>query len=351
MTQDSSIRLATVGTGYFSRFQYAAWDRIPEVKLVGICNRTVAPAQELADQYGVANIFQDFDRMLDEIKPDLVDIITPPITHVSYVKSCVERGIPVICQKPFTPSLAEAKSLVNFISQKNGNVVIHENFRFQPWFLKLKELMQEDFLGDLYQITFALRPGDGQGAKAYLDRQPYFQQMERFLVHETAVHLIDVFRHLFGDIASVYADLRQVNPVIKGEDAGLIIFEFKNGARGLFDGNRSSDHPADNRRLTMGEMCIEGQNGTLKLNGYGQLSFRSHGENEENSIVYDWNDNDYGGDCVFNLQRHVTDHLLGCTEPMNSAAQYLNNLEIVEASYASSQKGSRINLTTSKSNS
>ena len=49
---------------------------------------------------------------------------------------------------------------------------------------------------------------------------------------------------MFGDVSHVYADLRRLNPVIAGEDAGLILFDFANGARGLFDGNRLADHRA-----------------------------------------------------------------------------------------------------------
>lgn len=111
----------------------------------------------------------------------------------------------------------------------------------------------------MYQVTFRLRPGDGKGPDAYLERQPYFQTMEKFLVHETAIHLIDVFRFLLAEEPSaVYAALRRLNPAIAGEDAGMMLFDFPSGARAVFDGNRLADHKAENRRLTMGEMVIEG---------------------------------------------------------------------------------------------
>ncbi|WP_085906910.1 Gfo/Idh/MocA family protein [Kiloniella majae] len=344
MKQLQSLKVATVGTGYFSRFQYSAWARIPEVELVAICNRTIEPAQELANKYQIKSIYQDFDKMLDEVQPDLVDIITPPITHQPYVQSCVERKIPAICQKPFTPSLKEATDLVRLIEENKAKIVIHENFRFQPWYIKIKELLTQDVLGELYQISYALRPGDGQGIDAYMERQPYFQQMDRLLVHETAVHLIDVFRYLFGDIKSIYADLRRLNPVIKGEDAGIIIFDFLNGSRGVFDGNRLSDHKAKNRRLTMGEMRIEGAKGTLFLNGDAEISLRKHGDNEEEKILYSWVDCDFGGDCVYNLQRHVVDHLLYDKEVMNTASEYLLNVQAAEAAYQSNDKGRCFNL-------
>jgi len=344
MTSSAPLHIATVGTGYFSRFQYEAWSRIPEVQLVGICNRTIEPAEELAALYDIRAVFQDFEKMLDEVKPDIVDIITPPSTHMAYVKACVIRNIPVICQKPFTPSLQDATELVDFIEAHEANVIIHENFRFQPWYLKIKNILEAGTLGKLYQVSFFLRPGDGQGPDAYLDRQPYFQQMDRFLIRETAIHLIDVFQYLFGDIRSVSADLRRINPAIKGEDAGIIIFDFEDGSRGLFDGNRLSDHNASNRRLTMGEMRIEGENGTLSLNGNADLFLRKHGENDDNVITYDWEDRDFGGDCVFNLQRHVVDHFLNGTVILNTAKEYLRSIEISEAIYVSSETGRRVNL-------
>lgn len=338
------MKVATVGTGYFSRFQYSAWGRIPEVQLVGVCNRTLSSAVELADQYDIKNVYTDFRQMLEVEKPDLVDIITPPITHVDYVTTAVELGIPAICQKPFTSSAAEAQKLVSFIENKGGKVIVHENFRFQPWYRKIKQILEEGWFGQLYEISFALRPGDGQGPAAYLDRQPYFQEMERLLVHETAVHLVDVFRYLFGEIGAVYADLRRVNPVIKGEDAGILLFDFMSGAKGVFDGNRLSDHCADNRRLTMGEMRIEGEKGTLTLDGNGGLSWREHSQNSIKEISYEWTDRDFGGDCVYSLQRHVVDHLLYGKELMNTAKEYLTNVEIAEASYVSNEKAVKIVL-------
>ena len=82
--------------------------------------------------------------------------------------------------------------------------------------------------------------------------------MPRLLVHETLVHLIDVFCALFGDVSHVFSDLRRLNPAIKGEDAGVIILSFKNGKRAVIDGNWLVDHAAKNRRLVMGEMWVEG---------------------------------------------------------------------------------------------
>jgi D-apiose dehydrogenase len=330
-----SIRVAVVGTGYFSRFQYRAWARIPEVTLVGVCNRTLAAAQTLARDFQIPVADDDLGHMLDITRPDLLDIITPPETHLSAIAVAAARKIDVICQKPFCQTLAEAQQAIRIADEAGIQVVVHENFRFQPWHREIKRLLDDDLLGQVYQATFRLRPGDGQGPGAYLDRQPYFQTMPRLLVHETAIHLIDTFRFLFGDVTGVFAALRKLNPVIAGEDAGLIMLDMASGVRCLFDGNRLSDHKAHNRRLTMGEMLIEGEKGVLTLDGDGTISFRPHGGNDTQHMRYQWTDLDFGGDCVHALQQHVIDNRLGRGPVENTARDYLRNILVEEAVYAS----------------
>jgi predicted dehydrogenase len=93
-------------------------------------------------------------------------------------------------------------------------------------------LHKERAIGVCYGATFHLRPGDGQGdlpggqgLPSYVSRQPYFQHMPRFLMHETGIHFVDVFRYLLGELDGVIsADLRQLNESIAGEDSGTVVF-------------------------------------------------------------------------------------------------------------------------------
>lgn len=333
------IRVAGVGAGYFSAFHYDAWVRNPDAELVGIADRDRGKAEAMADRNDGVPVFDDFDDMLDTARPDLVDIIAPPPAHFELIDKASARGLPVICQKPFCGTLAEARKAVMLAKERGTLIVVHENFRFQPWYRKIAELLREGACGDLYQLTFRLRPGDGQGPGAYLDRQPYFQSMERFLVHETAVHWIDTFRFLLGEPNWVFADLRKLNPAIKGEDAGVFIYGYQDGRRALFDGNRLSDHPAENRRRTMGECLIEGSRAAIRLDGDGRLWQRSFDANEWEEIAYPYHAEGFGGDCVYFLQKHATDHLLHGTPVENEAIKYLQNQVIEEAVYCSAAEG------------
>lgn len=339
-----TIRVAAIGIGYFSQFHLQGWSDIEGAELVALSSRDQNALTEAADDFGVAGRYSDLETMLDQEKPDLLDIITPPVTHAPFIRAAFEREIAVVCQKPFTTSLTEAEEMAALSEDVKLPLIVHENFRFQPWYSEIKRRLDAGDLGELYQISFRLRPGDGQGPEAYLDRQPYFQKMERFLVHETAIHQIDVFRYLFGDINGVTARLAKVNPVIVGEDAGLMIFEFANGSRGLFDGNRLSDHIAENRRLTMGEVIIEGAKGTLRLDGDARLFMRAHGENTEQEITFEWRDRGFGGDCVYLFEKHVIEHLRQGQPIMNTAREYLDNLAIEEAIYQSQAENRHISL-------
>ena len=338
------LRVATVGAGYFSQFHYDAWSRIGEVELVAICDRAQEPAQAIAKAHAIAQVFSDFAEMLDAVSPDLVDIITPPDTHPGFVRAAAARGIDMICQKPFCGSIGKAQDATRLAAEGSAMLAVHENFRFQPWYRMIKTFLAAGRLGDVYGVQFRLRPGDGQGDDAYLARQPYFQDMQRFLLHETGVHHFDVFRFLLGEPETVYADLRRLNPVIAGEDAGHVILAFPGGARALYDGNRLADHAAENRRLTMGEMLIEGSNAILRLDGDGHLFLRNHGRNTEEPVDYAWSGRGFGGDCVHAFQRHIVDHLLAGAPLETAAADYLTNLAIVEAAYRSDETGCAVQL-------
>jgi len=337
------IRLAVVGTGYFSQFHYDAWQRLG-VEIVGICSLDEKEAKKYSHVFDNCKVFLNFEEMITNTKPDIVDIITPPKNHLKFIKIAAKNNVNVICQKPFTNSLIEAKEAVRIASKTNIEIAVHENFRFQPWYKKINEILASSLLGDLFQVSFRMRPGDGQGKDAYLDRQPYFQKMEKFLIHETAIHFIDVYRYLFGEIKSVFASLSKLNSNIKGEDTAIIFLEFNSGVRGLFDANRLSDHIAQNRRLTIGEMLIEGSQGTLRLDGDGRIFYRKFKTNNEILINYKWSKRGFAGDSVYFYQKHVLNYYTEGHNLTNTAKNYLCNLLVEEGIYESNNLNKRVFL-------
>lgn len=337
---EGSVRVACLGAGYFSRFHYDAWRRIEDAELVGSADKY--PERSAASG---APIYADIEGLLSGSNPDILDIITPPHSHLQAISAALNAGVKVIiCQKPFCISLDEAKQAVELADEAGVPLIVHENFRFQPWYRTIADAISAGELGDIHQMTFRLRTGDGQGPDAYLDRQPYFQTMKRLLVHETAVHWIDTFRYLLGEVTAVYADTRRMNPVIAGEDAAYIVFDFQGDVRAVFDGNRHLDHASKNCRLTFGEALVEGTAGTLTLSGDGTVELRRFGETEMEVLLSSRDWRGFAGDCVFALQKHVVDGFLGKMEFENTAGQYLRVMEIEEAVYRSAQERRKLEV-------
>ena len=336
----SAARVIVVGAGYFAASHMEGW-RDCGAEVVAVCDLDAPRAAALGKRFGVARSGVDAAQLMDDLRPTLVDVVLPPAAQAPVLAQTLQRRIPTICQKPFGLGWAQARALAQQAQAQGTPLVVHENFRFTPWFRECRRLIDAGHFGRLHGISFRLRPGDGQGASAYLDRQPYFQTMPQLLVRETAVHFIDSFRYLMGEVRAVSARLRRLNPVIAGEDAGLITFEFDDERMGVFDGNRLNGHPADDLRRTLGEMWLEGEAGVLRLDGQARLWWMPHGGSEAEHVYERGGATAFGGACTA-LQAHVLAHLERGSPLENAAHDYLANLDVQAAIYHSHAHGRRV---------
>lgn len=340
----STFKAVAVGAGYFSYYQYDAWNRIPEVTITAMCNRDPERAKYVQDTYGVPNWYTDYREMLEKEKPDFVDIITPPPTHLDMCKTAADMGIHIICQKPLAPTFEEAEQIVEYVGKVDIRFMVHENWRFQPWYREIKKILDSGVVGDkIHSIYFRTRMGDGWGDDAYLARQPYFRDYPRLLVYETGVHFIDMFRYLGGEINRVYAKLDKLNPVIAGEDAGMIIFEFEKGGHAVWDANRYNETNHPNPRYTFGAMLIDANGGSIRLHLDGSITVQPLGEPE---YTHDYHHEDVGfaGDCCYAIQRHFIDRMIDGQPFEANGPDYLKTLAVQEAVYHSAKTHQPVDL-------
>jgi predicted dehydrogenase len=332
--------LGIAGAGYFAQFHLQAWQRLQAqglVKLAALAEPDAGKRQAAMAKWGIQQGFASVPEMVGALRLDVLDLATPPETHRELVAIAAANGIACISQKPLAPSYAQAEQLVEIAERAGIALAVHENFRWMPWYREMKRCLDSGLIGTPHTVAVRMRPGDGQGADAYLSRQPYFQKMKRFWVHETAIHFIDTFRFLFGEVASVSAVLRRLNPVIAGEDGGYIALQFASGPAAMIDGNRLNDHPAQNTRLTMGEHWLEGSHGVMRLDGDGRLFWKPHGQPEA-PHPYSWDNTGFAGDCVYHQQKHLIEAFAAGREPVNTGRAYLRNYAIEEAVYQSSDE-------------
>ncbi len=335
------FRAVVIGAGYFSGFQYEAWNRIPEVTITAISNRTESKARQKMAEYSIPRFYGHWREMIDRERPDFVDIITPPETHEEICAHAAAAGVAIVCQKPLAPTLDESRRIVEDARKAGVRFMVHENFRWQPWYREIKRLLQQAEIGSPTHLYFRMRTGDGWGDDAYLARQPFFRDYPRLLVYETAVHFIDTFRYLLGEIVEVFAKLRRLNPVIRGEDTGQILLSFESGATAILDANRYNEAEIDTPRFTFGELRLDATGGHLAMSADSSMRLKPLGE-PVRPHEYARADRNFAGDCVYSLQRHFVDCLASGQAFESDGDDYLKTLAVVDAVYESARTGQAV---------
>jgi predicted dehydrogenase len=332
-----------IGAGYFAPFHYEAWSRIPDVGIVAMANPVEPRARELMARFGVPRYYADWRAMLEIERPDFVDIITPPATHEEMCAEAAARGIHIICQKPLAPTLDASERIVARAREAGVRFMVHENWRWQPWYRATKDLQRAGTIGEFTHVHFLMRMGDGWGADAYLSRQPFFREYPRLLIFETGVHFIDTFRFLLGEVTSVFARLRRLNPHIRGEDAGQVLLTFESGATAIWDANRYNETEAASPRYTFGELRIDATGGHLTMDAAGEIRVKRLGEPAA-VLEYPHEDRNFAGDCVYAIQRHFVECLRSGHLFESHGEDYLETIRVVEAVYESANTGRVVNL-------
>ena len=125
----------------------------------------------------------------------------------------------------------------------------------------------------------------------------------------------------------MFARLKRFNPVIAGEDAGVIVFDFASGATGIFDGNRLVDHPSEDARMTMGIM-YPGRHrrhaAPRRLRPALPQAARGRGTRAQLRLG---RMRATAGDCVFRQIEHIVAHLLDGAPVVNTGRDYLSNFD------------------------
>ena len=334
----AQLKGAMIGAGYFAGHQGEAWTRIPEAKIVAVADPAPGRAVEFAKRWNIARAYTDAATMLERERPDFVDIVTRPETHLELVSLAARHRAHILCQKPMAPSWQESVAMVKACEDAGVRLLMHENWRWQPWHRQIRRLLDADALGKPFHISFRMRMGDGRGPQPY-GLQPYFLQMEKLLVYEVLVHFLDGFRFFLGEFSSVFCQTARVNPVPRAEDYAIVQVRFAQGAHGLIDANRFSGPELS--EITLGTLHLEGERAQVRLSPDGRLWFTEYGHDEK-PHEYAIPTIGYRGDCVRATQQHAIDSLKSGSPSETEGADYLKSVAAVFACYHSAAIGASV---------
>ncbi|TWU45138.1 Kynurenine formamidase [Novipirellula aureliae] len=331
-----------IGAGYFSDFHLDAWQRCKRANIVAVCDLDATKANAAAKKYGIERSVTDIAEALALPDIDFIDVATGPTNRFELIQQVVPRRLPIICQKPLANDFAEATKILDRVRSADAPFMVHENFRFQPWYREIKRLLAKGVIGHrVHTMTMRTRMGDGWGPDAYLGRQPYFRTMPRLLIHETGVHFIDTFRFLAGEVTECSATTRRINDVIVGEDACVLTLQMEKGVTAIWDANRynefSGSDAGHDPRYTFGQFQVEADGGTISLATDGTITIDPLGK-PAYQHAYTPSRHGFAGDCVLACQEHFLDVLDNRVACETSADEYQKTLLVVEAAYESAQR-------------
>lgn len=213
-------RYALVGTGnrgttMWGRELLAGWSDY--VELVGICDLNLMRAERARAMMGSsAPLYDDFDRMMEEQRPELVIVCTPDDTHDDIIIRALEGGADVISEKPMTTTPEKIDRIRAAEAKSGRRVDVSFNYRFSPTAARIKELIDEGAIGTVTSVDFHW----------YLDNQhgaDYFRRWHAFTEHSGSLFVHKATHHF--DLLNWYLDSDPVE--VKG--FGQLLHYGKNG--------------------------------------------------------------------------------------------------------------------------
>jgi predicted dehydrogenase len=220
------LKLGLIGTGRIGRRHLDVILSDPAYRAAAIAD-PAPEAEALAREHGIP-YFADAAQMLDEVRPDGVIVASPNQHHLAGGLACVERGVPVLVEKPLADSLTDAFRLTDAAAQAAVPVLVGHHRRHNPILRKAAELIAGGAVGrvtavaclwlarkpdDYFEIAWRREPGGGP-------------------VLINAIHDIDALRMLCGEIDVVHAATADGARRFAVEDTAAAVLRFASGALG-----------------------------------------------------------------------------------------------------------------------
>ena len=186
------MKIALVGCGKIADDHAFSIQRLQPARIVAACDREELMARQLAERYPVERTFTDLDAMLREARPDIVHVTTPPLSHFSIAKKCLEHGCHVYVEKPFSLNAAEAAQLIDLAQGRGLKVTAGHDDQFRHAARRMRALIRTGYLGGPpahMESYYCYDLGYGSYAKALLgDREHWVRKLPGQLLHNIISH-------------------------------------------------------------------------------------------------------------------------------------------------------------------
>jgi predicted dehydrogenase len=245
MTSPDPIRVLLLGTGFGASVHAPGFASNAAFRLVGVASARAENARRVAQQFAIPYATDDWKRAMDTVDADLVSIATPADLHYPMARAALERGRPVLCEKPFALNQAQAKDLAGLARARGVVNVVNHEFRHYPARAALTQWIEEGRLGRVEHLVARERiPG---WARSPSRRMTWLTERQRGGGYLGALgsHHVDQLLLWGGPVRRVFCTMRTVaanapdaspaHKAITADDCFTLLLEFRGGATGLVD--------------------------------------------------------------------------------------------------------------------
>lgn len=167
------------------------------------------------EKYPDVKVFRTLEELLADELVELVVVNTPNATHYDFAKQALLAGKHVICEKPFTVTVAQAEELIQIAARQNKQLSVYQNRRFDSDYRTIKSVLDQKLLGNIVEAEFHF--------DRYKEELSPKQHKEIPIpgtgcLYDLGSHLIDQALQLFGMPQALFADIAAMRPVSKVDD-------------------------------------------------------------------------------------------------------------------------------------
>jgi UDP-N-acetylglucosamine 3-dehydrogenase len=232
----AGLNVAVIGCGGIGGTHLTRWSEVSGAQVAVVCDVDAAAATRAASEFD-AEAHTDWRAVMELRGLTAVDICTPPDEHTPIALAALNAGLHVLCEKPLARTAAEARRVVDLAEERNLRLMTGFCHRFDPMIVFAKELVDNDDLGRIVMFRSRL-----SGHFETIDTQ-WFADPEVSgggVLLDMAIHGIDLFRHLAGEVVSATGQFSTVNPRLSVEDSAALVLKGEKGAIGVVEASWST---------------------------------------------------------------------------------------------------------------
>ncbi len=145
--KNKGTRVGFIGTGWTEKVQIPAF-RLGGLTPQAICSGKVENARRVAEKFGIPEVYESWEEMLEAESVDIVSIVTPPALHGPISMAALEKGKHVICEKPMALNVVEAEAMLAAAqSAPDQLAIVDHELRFTPQRQAMRRLFRENYVG------------------------------------------------------------------------------------------------------------------------------------------------------------------------------------------------------------